>query len=98
MIRDEPLQIVAVLETRRTVHRLTSAAGEDLAEVADDEVTGRVPGREPAAWREVEVELVNGGPEVLAASGLAGAGGRGPAVQFRLQARHRLRTDSSDSR
>ena len=70
-IRDEPLQIVAVLETRRTVRRLTGPGGEILAEVADDAVTGRVPGPgeapgEPAAWREIEVELVTGGPEILA--------------------------------
>jgi inorganic triphosphatase YgiF len=82
-IRDEPLQVMAVLETRRTVRRLTGAAGEVLAEVADDVVTGRVPGPkdvpgEPATWREIEVELVTGGPEILAAAGsrLATAGAR----------------------
>jgi inorganic triphosphatase YgiF len=70
VIRGEPLQVVAVLETHRTVRRLVGADGEDLAEVADDEVTGRVPGRKnPAAWRELEVELVTGGPEILAAAG-----------------------------
>jgi inorganic triphosphatase YgiF len=71
-IRDEPLQVVAVLETRRTVRRLTGG-GETLAELADDAVTGRVPGRgddegEPASWREIEVELAGGGPEILAAA------------------------------
>jgi inorganic triphosphatase YgiF len=40
----EPLRIIATVETRRTVRRITGAAGEDLAEVADDQVTGR-------AWR-----------------------------------------------
>jgi inorganic triphosphatase YgiF len=69
-IRDEPLQVVAVLETRRTVRRLTGRRDETLAEVADDMVTGTVPGRgHPAAWREIEVELVDGGPEILAAAG-----------------------------
>ena len=71
-LRDEPLQVVAVLETRRTVRYLT-AAGETLAEVADDLVTGRVPGppyawAEPVVWREIEVELVAGGPQILAAA------------------------------
>jgi inorganic triphosphatase YgiF len=82
-VRDEPLQVVAVLETRRTVRRLTSAAGETLAEVADDVVTGRVPGPgvapgEPVTWREIEVELARGGPEILAAAGarLTAAGAR----------------------
>ncbi len=83
LIRDEPLQVVAVLETRRTARRLTGAGGEVLAEVADDVVTGRVPGPrdapgEPATWREIEVELVTGGPEILAAAGarLTAAGAR----------------------
>jgi hypothetical protein len=72
-VRDEPLQVVAVLETRRTVRRLVGRGGKTLAEVADDAVTGRVPGRgdapaEPATWREIEIELVGGGPEILAAA------------------------------
>jgi len=72
-VRDEPLRVVAVLETRRTVRRLTGPGGEVLAEVADDAVTGRVPGPgdapgEPARWREIEVELAGGGPEILAAA------------------------------
>ena len=80
------------------MHRLISAAGEDLAEVADDEVTGRVPGREPAAWREVEVELVNGGPEVLAAAGsrLKAAGAWPSSSASKLS--RLLGTDSSDVR
>jgi inorganic triphosphatase YgiF len=82
-VRDKPLRIVAVLETRRTVRNLTGASGEILAEVADDLVTGRLPGPgddpgEPVTWREVEVELVTGGPEILAAarSRLTAAGAR----------------------
>jgi len=78
-----PLQVVAVLETRRTVRNLVAADGTVLAEVADDRVTGRLPGAghapaEPVSWREIEVELVSGGPEILAAarSRLAGAGAR----------------------
>ena len=73
LIGDEPLRVVAVLETQRTVRNLTGAGGETLAEVADDLVTGRLPGPgddpgEPVTWREVEVELVSGGPEILAAA------------------------------
>jgi inorganic triphosphatase YgiF len=82
-VRDEPLRIVAVLETRRTVRNLTAAGGAILAEVADDQVTGRLPGPgddpgQPVTWREVEVELVTGGPEILAAarSRLTAAGAR----------------------
>ena len=80
-----PLRPVARLETRRTVNRLLDQAGQVLAEVADDQVTGSRP--DPAgpdrwqqqdAWREVEVELKSGTPEVLdaAAAGLAAAGAR----------------------
>ena len=80
-----PLRPVARLETRRTVHRLLDQAGQVLAEVADDQVTGSRPDpagpdrwREQDAWREVEVELKSGTPEVLdaAAAGLAAAGAR----------------------
>jgi inorganic triphosphatase YgiF len=80
-IQDDSLQVVAELETRRTVRQLTGAGGESLAEVADDEVTGRVSSRgaaQPVTWREIEVELVTGGPEILAAarSRLIAAGAR----------------------
>ena len=78
-----PLRPVARLETRRTVHRLLDQAGQVLAELADDEVAGSRPDpagpdhwRQQDAWREVEVELKSGTPEVLdaAAAGLAAAG------------------------
>jgi inorganic triphosphatase YgiF len=77
-VGDEPLQVVAVLETRRTVRNITGPDGQILAEVADDHVTGRVPGRDPDVWREIEVELVSGTPEVLTAarSRLTAAGAR----------------------
>ncbi len=80
-----PLRPVARLETRRTVRRLLGQAGEVLAEVADDEVTGSRPDpadpgrwRPQDAWREVEVELKGGTPDLLdaAAAGLAAAGAR----------------------
>ena len=78
-----PLRPVARLETHRTVRRLVSESGEVLAEVADDQVTGSRP--DPAdpetwrlqdTWREVEVELKSGTPDLLdaAAAGLAAAG------------------------
>jgi inorganic triphosphatase YgiF len=78
-----PLHPVARLETRRTVRRLLSESGEVLAEVADDQVTGSRP--DPAdpetwrlqdTWREVEVELKSGTPDLLdaAAARLASAG------------------------
>ncbi len=72
-VRDQPLHVVARLETRRSVRYLNRAEGETLAEVADDQVTGQVPGQpgapaEPVTWREVEVELVSGGPEILEAA------------------------------
>jgi inorganic triphosphatase YgiF len=82
-VNDRPLHVVAVLETRRTVRNLVAASGETLAEVADDLVTGRLPSASgspagPVSWREIEVELVSGGPEILAAarSRLVGAGAR----------------------
>lgn len=80
-----PLRPVARLETRRTVHRLLDQAGQVLAELADDQVTGSRPDpanpdrwRQQDAWREVEVELKSGTPDVLdaAATGLAAAGAR----------------------
>ncbi len=78
-----PLRPIARLETRRTVRRLLGRAGEVLAEVADDQVTGSRP--DPAdqgtwrprdSWREVEVELKSGTAELLDAAGarLAAAG------------------------
>ena len=82
-VEDHPLQVVAVLETRRTVRNLVSAEGQILAEVADDTVTGQIPSlsdspAEPVTWREIEVELMSGGPQILAAarSRLAAAGAR----------------------
>ncbi len=82
-VRDQPLQVVATLQTRRTVRYLRAEGGTTLAEVADDLVTGRVPGPgnapgEPVTWREIEVELVDGKPDILdaARSSLAAAGAR----------------------
>ena len=82
-----PLGPVARLETRRTVHRLLGQAGEVLAEVADDQVTGSRPDPEAPgqwrpqdSWREVEVELKSGTPELLDAAGARlAAGGAAPS-------------------
>ncbi|MFC5379839.1 CHAD domain-containing protein [Aquipuribacter nitratireducens] len=66
---------VAVLRTRRTEIHLLDHDARVLAEIADDEVTAEVadvlvaPGH-PAVvvWHEVEVELVSGGRDLLAAA------------------------------
>jgi inorganic triphosphatase YgiF len=57
------LHPIAILDTERTVVRLTGKAGEPLAEVADDLVTATrldQPGAEPVRWREIEVEAAEG--------------------------------------
>ncbi len=57
------LRPIAILDTERTVVKLTSQAGEALAEVADDLVTATrldEPGAEPMKWREIEVEAAEG--------------------------------------
>jgi len=102
LIGDEPLRVVAVLETQRTVRNLTGAGGETLAEVADDLVTGRLPGPgddpgESVTWREVEVELVSGGPEILAAARdrLVAAGARPSPSPSKLARLLGTRTASS---
>ena len=71
----EPLQPIARLRTTRTVRHLLDSAGQVLAEVADDEVTGSLPDQSSRrtngpgnpdawptaiAWREVEIELARG--------------------------------------
>ena len=89
----QQLRPIARLRTTRTVRHLMDGDGQVLAEVADDQVAGSVPAPgEPAAggpdaeafwqpssaWREVEVELDAGGPELLdaAAAILLAAGAR----------------------
>jgi inorganic triphosphatase YgiF len=81
--KGQPLGVVAVLETRRTVRNLVGADGAVAAELADDLVTGRAEGpanaaSEPVTWREIEIELVSGSPGILAAaaSALEAAGAR----------------------
>lgn len=85
-----PLRPIAHLRTTRTVRHLLDADGQVLAEVADDQVAGSVPAAaEPdaeafwqpsSAWREVEIELDAGGPELLdAAAAVLLAAGASPS-------------------
>ncbi|MFI6574171.1 CHAD domain-containing protein [Nocardiopsis sp. NPDC050513] len=57
--RGGSLHPVARIGTRRTEYELRDAAGEPLALVADDTVTGETTAT--VAWREVEIELAGGG-------------------------------------
>jgi inorganic triphosphatase YgiF len=72
----QPLQPIARLDTIRTVRHLTGGDGQVLAEIADDLVTGSLPAGRPAgwqvaaSWREIEVELVTGSPDLLDAVAL----------------------------
>lgn len=83
LVRDDQLEPVARIQTKRTVHRLLSVDGTALAEVADDQVTGQALGStvEVSSWREIEVELVDGAEDLLAAAGqLLEATGAQPAA------------------
>jgi CHAD domain-containing protein len=97
IVRSAPVIQVALLHTRRLVTELRDADGRVLAEIADDRVTGTAlpagPGEAAvvSAWREVEVELVDGDEELLAAAGaalvVAGAEpGRSPSKLSRVLA------------
>lgn len=70
-VRRERLDAVATVRTHRSVRRLVTAAGDVLAEVADDRVEGELPGSLPQTWREIEVELVQGEAELLDQIGAA---------------------------
>ena len=70
--RGEPLAPVLRLRTRRYVQLLLDADGRVLAEVADDRVIAEpLPEGGPSSWREIEVELVDGDRDLLAAAGRA---------------------------
>jgi CHAD domain-containing protein len=79
-VRDRRLRPVARLSTRRIVRRLVDSEGRVLAEVCDDHVTAEPLGdhQPPTSWREWEVELVDGDPELLKVVGdrLEAAGAR----------------------
>ncbi|WP_035878479.1 CYTH and CHAD domain-containing protein [Cryobacterium sp. MLB-32] len=68
-VRDRPLVAVALLRTRRIVHRLRGVDGEALADVCDDRVEADRLVPEPAhsTWREWEFELIDGSRGLLAA-------------------------------
>lgn len=87
-VRGAELLPVVRLKTRRTVHRLYDGADRLLAEVADDQVTAEVLGEELSvrAWRELEVELVDGNRQLLAAAGelLARSGARPAGAPSKL--------------
>jgi inorganic triphosphatase YgiF len=79
---------VVRLRTERALLALHDAAGTVLAEVADDAVTAEalVEPVGTTSWREVEVELVAGGPPLLDAveEVLRAAGARPAAVPSKL--------------
>lgn len=81
--RGRPLMPVARLETRRVVRTLLDRDDQPLLEVADDAVTAtplRPGGGDQRQWREIEVEIVGGTAEQLAAAvTLLRAGGAVPA-------------------
>lgn len=88
--RAVPLVPVALVRTHRTVVRLLGEDGSVLAEVADDRVTAQSPpgaAETPRAWREWEVELVDGGrPLLLAVTARLSEAGAGPApTESKLQ-------------
>lgn len=71
-VRTGTLAPVARLRTRRILHRLRSSEDHVLADVSDDHVQADRLGFEPAhlAWREWEIELVDG-PAALLDAGQA---------------------------
>ena len=103
-LRGAALRPVAKLVTRRTVHRLRNASGAVLAEAADDQVTATdLTGRAEVtvlAWREIEVELREGGPRLLTAAedllGSAGAGLSRTGSKLARTLADRLPTSSSE--
>src|SRR3954454_17819911 len=92
VVRRAPTGQVAILRTRRLVTELADGAGRVLAELADDHVTGTALPARPGevtvvtAWREVEVELVDGDEELLAAvaAALISAGARPASAPSKL--------------
>ncbi|MDR7084735.1 CHAD domain-containing protein [Arthrobacter ginsengisoli] len=68
--RNQELVAVAELKTRRTAIPLIAADGTVLAEFSDDRVESRIllEPAESAAWREWEIELVDGTRRLLEAA------------------------------
>lgn len=71
-VRDQAMVPVATLRTHRTAYRLLDSQGHELAEVCDDTVTAHTPPPEDTglmtAWREWEVELLQGEASLLDAA------------------------------
>jgi inorganic triphosphatase YgiF len=67
LARNKPLVPVAIVRTVRIERHLLDTSGRDLAVIADDTVHAEQPGESATVttWREVEVELVDGDPELL---------------------------------
>src|SRR6185436_4310174 len=67
MSRGERLRPVARISTRRLERTLRDEAGTELALVCEDEVRGETLDAAPThrRWRELEIELVDGSPDVL---------------------------------
>ena len=63
----DPVHPIARIRTRRQETRICGSDGTVLAIIADDAVTARrlLPPRHTQQWREVEVELSNGTPDLL---------------------------------
>jgi CHAD domain-containing protein len=64
IVRNQPLQPVVRLQTRRSETPLRDADGRTLAMIAHDHVRAESDGTEQT-WEELEVELVDGDPEDL---------------------------------
>jgi CHAD domain-containing protein len=84
-LRGEKTMPVVRLRTQRTTYPLYGEDGAHLADLADDCVTAEVPGAgggpgRTQEWREWELELVHGSPELFpAAEELLAAAGALPA-------------------
>lgn len=94
---------VARLNTRRTTHALYGDDGVHLADFADDTVdaellhgSGEKPAGQKQQWREWELELVHGQPEVFKAAEpvLAGAGAQPSGHESKLR---RVLGEAADS-
>lgn len=90
--RRRTLVPVATLRNRRATHRLLAEDGTALAELCDDHVDAETPAEgapaKTASWREWEVELLAGSPELLsAADAVLTAAGARPAVSTSKLAR-----------
>lgn len=69
--RGAALRPVARIETRRHRTTLRDPSGTSLAEVLTDDVAAQTLGESTtlSRWREIEVKLTDGGPELLRAAG-----------------------------